>query len=62
MEDETNAEFNNEKKVLCEKIIRDINAVFTKDADLSVKSSISSAKYALYPTLCLCLSPLQILV
>ncbi|KAH8275711.1 hypothetical protein KR044_012456, partial [Drosophila immigrans] len=28
-------ELNNEKKVLCEKIIRDINAVFLKDADLS---------------------------
>ncbi|EDV99637.1 GH12307 [Drosophila grimshawi] len=26
---------NNEKKVLCEKIIRDINAVFLKDADLT---------------------------
>ncbi|KAH8418915.1 hypothetical protein KR222_004448 [Zaprionus bogoriensis] len=35
MEDEMNAEFNHEKKVLCEKIIRDINAVFLKDADLS---------------------------
>lgn len=34
MEDEINVEFNNEKKVLCEKIIRDINAVFLKDADL----------------------------
>ncbi|XP_060663460.1 protein prenyltransferase alpha subunit repeat-containing protein 1 [Drosophila nasuta] len=32
---EINVEFNNEKKVLCEKIIRDINAVFLKDADLS---------------------------
>lgn len=40
MEDEMNAEFNNEKKVLCEKIIRDINAVFHKDADLSVKSNL----------------------
>lgn len=50
MEDETNAEFNNEKKVLCEKIIRDINAVFTKDADLSVNSSISSFIYILYPS------------
>ncbi|ALC49529.1 l-1-G0144, partial [Drosophila busckii] len=28
-------DFDNEKKVLCEKIIRDINAVFLKDADLS---------------------------
>lgn len=35
MEDEINVEFHNEKKVLCEKIIRDINAVFLKDADLS---------------------------
>ncbi|XP_017871252.1 PREDICTED: protein prenyltransferase alpha subunit repeat-containing protein 1 [Drosophila arizonae] len=35
MEDETNLDLNNEKKVLCEKIIRDINAVFLKDADLS---------------------------
>ncbi|KAH8387303.1 hypothetical protein KR093_006120 [Drosophila rubida] len=35
MEDEINVEFNNEKKVLCEKIIRDINAVFLKDADLN---------------------------
>lgn len=55
MEDETNAEFNNEKKVLCEKIIRDINAVFTKDADLSVNSSISSFIYILYLTLSLSL-------
>ncbi|XP_030379498.1 protein prenyltransferase alpha subunit repeat-containing protein 1-B [Scaptodrosophila lebanonensis] len=30
-----NVDFNNEKNVLCEKIIRDINAVFLKDADLS---------------------------
>lgn len=27
-------EERNEKKVLCEKIIRDINAVFLKDQDL----------------------------
>lgn len=27
-------EERNEKKVLCEKIIQDINAVFQKDADL----------------------------
>lgn len=38
-------EFNNEKKVLCEKIIRDINAVFSKDADLSVKSMIILFQY-----------------
>ncbi|EDW62706.1 protein prenyltransferase alpha subunit repeat-containing protein 1 [Drosophila virilis] len=35
MDDVMNVDFNNEKKVLCEKIIRDINAVFLKDADLS---------------------------
>lgn len=34
MDDVMNVDSNNEKKVLCEKIIRDINAVFLKDADL----------------------------
>ncbi|EDW82359.1 uncharacterized protein Dwil_GK25761 [Drosophila willistoni] len=35
MEDELSLDLNNEKKVLCEKIIRDINAVFLRDADLA---------------------------
>ncbi|EDW30751.1 GL13386 [Drosophila persimilis] len=35
MEEDMEVDLNNEKRVLCEKIIRDINAVFVKDADLA---------------------------